>query len=400
MNIFIIPLIVLFQLIFIFVVVFIDRSKKRVVTKYPFISFIVPTYNDADTLGDTIDSIYKSYSHKLEVFVVNDCSSDNTDEVMAKQMQKHKNIFYIKNSTNKGKTASINSVFAKTKGELVYIVDSDIILNRTVINDTLARLESNPKVGAVSSRCVTKNTKIFSKLLTLEYSMISAFQKVLSLKSALGLWGASVCIKRSVFEKAGLLSLNTITEDVDLALKIGELGYKVEENTFPVETSDLKTFKSWTEQKIRWAAGSVQAYFKHYKYVLKHSIFMLFFVLNLVIFVLSIFSLQPTINLISSLYLFYELNAFLAFSSFLLILFHSSLFISLLEYLFFMLLGPFFVIPYLYYGFPNLFKKPMLFLLIFPFTLIYLPIFMFVSFFGFIYGGYKFFTLQEGSRGW
>jgi cellulose synthase/poly-beta-1,6-N-acetylglucosamine synthase-like glycosyltransferase len=79
----------------IFILYFIDNRKKRAPHHNPFITFITPCYNDGHIIQQTIKSIYASYDEKnFELIVVNDCSKDNSAEVI-QAMQSQYNFKFI-----------------------------------------------------------------------------------------------------------------------------------------------------------------------------------------------------------------------------------------------------------------------------------------------------------------
>ena len=93
-------IIMLFGLSFLLAFAYNDYRKKRPLTRYPFVTFMVPTWNDGPMLKDTIESIFDSYpKNKLELIVINDNSPDNTSQIL-KQLQKKYKFIVITNKTN------------------------------------------------------------------------------------------------------------------------------------------------------------------------------------------------------------------------------------------------------------------------------------------------------------
>ena len=87
------------------------------------VSVIVPTYNRASMIKRAVESIIKQdYTH-LEIIVVDDASSDNTENVI-KSIQDPR-IVYIKRSENKGAGSARNTAIEKARGEYLAFLDSD-----------------------------------------------------------------------------------------------------------------------------------------------------------------------------------------------------------------------------------------------------------------------------------
>mgnify|MGYP001623585951 CR=1 FL=1 len=87
------------------------------------ISVIIPTYNRAHLIQRAIESVEKQTYNDLEIIVVDDGSTDNTEEAL-KQL-KYKNIRYIKLKENGGACKARNIGIALAKGEYVAFLDSD-----------------------------------------------------------------------------------------------------------------------------------------------------------------------------------------------------------------------------------------------------------------------------------
>ncbi|PHV70159.1 glycosyl transferase family 2 [Sporanaerobium hydrogeniformans] len=89
------------------------------------ISIIVPVYNASNTVEKTIQSILKqSYTH-FEVIVIDDCSSDNSFEILEALEKIDKRIILYKNEKNLGVSQTRNYGISKAKGEFIAFLDSD-----------------------------------------------------------------------------------------------------------------------------------------------------------------------------------------------------------------------------------------------------------------------------------
>ena len=89
------------------------------------ISVLMPTYNADSYLAEAIDSILKQTYKNFELIIVNDGSTDDTDELM--KFYTDKRIKYFKNKKNLGIAKTRNKAFSKSKGEYIAVCDSDDI---------------------------------------------------------------------------------------------------------------------------------------------------------------------------------------------------------------------------------------------------------------------------------
>lgn len=104
----------------------------------PLVSIIIPTYNRAHLIGETLDSVLAQTYQNWECIVVDDGSTDNTDEVMAGYIAKDSRFQYYHRPADRlpGGNAARNYGFEVSKGEYVQWFDSDdlMIENKLSLN--------------------------------------------------------------------------------------------------------------------------------------------------------------------------------------------------------------------------------------------------------------------------
>jgi glycosyltransferase involved in cell wall biosynthesis len=95
------------------------------VNNIPEVSVIIPTYNRAHLIGRAIKSVLNQTYQDFEIIVVDDGSTDNTEEVVNKFCKKYKNIKYIFHKKNKGEATARNTGIMSSKGQYIAFQDSD-----------------------------------------------------------------------------------------------------------------------------------------------------------------------------------------------------------------------------------------------------------------------------------
>ncbi|HTY39518.1 MAG TPA: dolichyl-phosphate beta-glucosyltransferase [Candidatus Paceibacterota bacterium] len=103
--------------------------------KNPYLSIIIPAYNEAERLPATLLDIDKKMSGKdyaYEIIVVNDGSKDNTAEVVRKMTPAVKNLRLVDNAANKGKGGVVRQGMLLATGDIRLFMDAD---NSTKIDD-------------------------------------------------------------------------------------------------------------------------------------------------------------------------------------------------------------------------------------------------------------------------
>ncbi len=114
------------------------------------ISFIVPVYNVRDYLSDCLDSLLAQTYKNYEIVIVNDCSSDGSDELALDYAEKHSCIRVVSHEENRGLAAARNTGISAANGSYVAFVDSDDYLSSSYLED----LHANAiKWGADISVC-------------------------------------------------------------------------------------------------------------------------------------------------------------------------------------------------------------------------------------------------------
>ena len=88
------------------------------------VSIIMPSYNTAGYIGETINSVLKQSYSNWELIIVDDCSPDNTDNVVESYLSDTR-IKYLKNKKNSGAAVSRNKALREAKGRWIAFLDSD-----------------------------------------------------------------------------------------------------------------------------------------------------------------------------------------------------------------------------------------------------------------------------------
>lgn len=89
------------------------------------ISVVIPIYNEEKTLDKIISAVEKADTFHLEkeIILVNDCSRDNSAEILKKYEEKHK---VLHHETNQGKGAALKTGFGNATGDIILIQDADL----------------------------------------------------------------------------------------------------------------------------------------------------------------------------------------------------------------------------------------------------------------------------------
>jgi GT2 family glycosyltransferase len=114
----------------------------------PLVSVLVPAYNAATTIGETLASACSQTHTRLEIIVVDDGSVDQTARVVLQAASEDSRIRLVKQA-NAGVAAARNTALAHATGEFVAPLDADDIWRPTKIERQLKRILGNSNVGMV-----------------------------------------------------------------------------------------------------------------------------------------------------------------------------------------------------------------------------------------------------------
>jgi len=134
-----------------------DRKKGLV-------SIVMSTYDYSKYICEALDGLKNQTYPYLEIIIVDDCSEDNTEEIVKQWQDKNKhrfaNFIYLKLPRNCGSSWALNIGFQLAKGEYIVIHDSDDISHPEKIRKQVEHLIKNPNIAAVGTKFQTFLDKI------------------------------------------------------------------------------------------------------------------------------------------------------------------------------------------------------------------------------------------------
>ena len=106
------------------------------------VSIIMPSYNTANYIEASIESVRHQTYENWELIIVDDCSTDNTDEIV-KPLLSDARIRYLKNEKNSGAAISRNRALREAKGKWIAFLDSDDLWLPEKLEEQVAFMEQN-----------------------------------------------------------------------------------------------------------------------------------------------------------------------------------------------------------------------------------------------------------------
>lgn len=231
----------------------------------PFVSVIVPAYNEEKVIAHTIKSLLVSAYDKFEIIVVDDGSSDRTGEVVRETFGDEPRVHLFKVG-NGGKAEALNFGLKQAQGNVIIGLDADTIFERETIA-ALAHRFADERMGAIAGNAKVGNRiNLVTRWQALEYitaqnldrRAFASLNCITVVPGAVGAW------RRAPLEQAGGFSSDTLAEDQDLTLRVRKLGYKIGYSERAVAWTEAPdTLKGLSKQRFRWSFGTLQCMWKH-----------------------------------------------------------------------------------------------------------------------------------------
>jgi cellulose synthase/poly-beta-1,6-N-acetylglucosamine synthase-like glycosyltransferase len=314
------------------------NSRKRAYS--PLMTVLVPAHNEEVTLRRNLDSIYNSTYKNIELIIINDSSTDRTYNIARNFQRQYKQRFKrlkVLNVQLRGKAPALNAGLQYAKGSLFMCLDADSALAPTAIEEAVREFR-DPTLA-----CMSSNVKIFPAkgmlnfFQRVEYLVCYQMKKtetVTDIQYIVG--GIGSTFRTRLVRKLGWYDTDTITEDIDLSMKIlstytgkYRIGYSPNVVAFTESVYDIPGL---LRQRFRWKYGRYQAFFK-YKHLFWSRARQSNKILGWVYLPFALLSeflylLEPLLLLLVAYLLFTYGDATIIASSFLVFLFYTTIHIT------------------------------------------------------------------------
>ena len=235
------------------------RARRAVLSDdaVPTVAVIVPCYNEEKTVEATIESLLAlDYpSDRLAVIIVNDGSTDGTQEVIERYTT-HPQVKIILKE-NGGKHTALNTGIAATTAELIGCLDADSFVEPNALREIVRSFE-DPKVAATTAAMsVHKPQNALQHMQNAEYIFGITLRHVLSTVNGIYVTPGPF----SFYRRLPVLALGGFryghqTEDLEMALRLQKAGHWIDNAPRArVYTKAPRTLLSLLQQRTRWTTG-------------------------------------------------------------------------------------------------------------------------------------------------
>jgi peptidoglycan-N-acetylglucosamine deacetylase len=231
----------------------------------PFVTVLIPAYNEEAVIVDTVRSSLASDYPKLEVLVIDDGSQDRTAELVRQNFGRDRRVRLLLQE-NQGKPTALNHGLSEATGEVIVSIDADTIVDREAI-PRLVRHFADPRVAAVAGNVkVINRNRWITRWQALEYITSQNLEKrAFDLLNCIPVVpGAAGAWRTELLRTIGGFSGDTVAEDTDLTLTIRRQGWKILYDEDAIGRTEVpETVDALIRQRFRWTFGTLQAVWKH-----------------------------------------------------------------------------------------------------------------------------------------
>jgi len=187
--------------------------------KNPSVSVIIPVYNGEKTIAETIKSVLNQTFSDFELIIINDGSTDGTEQVVSNFSDKRIKLINIKNS---GPSAARNKGIEEAKGEYVSFIDSDDLWSQDKIEKQLDKLINNMEYGVAYSWTIfiDENSKYIHPLKKVDYQG-NVSEKII--KGNFVGSGSNILVKKEAVKSIGYYCISLrYGEDWDYLIRLAQ----------------------------------------------------------------------------------------------------------------------------------------------------------------------------------
>ena len=236
------------------------RTKAVLPKELPFVSFIIPAYNEADYLAEKLkNTLSLEYPQSLIEIII---AADGTDDDSENVVNAFDDVIYINSGERLGKSAAMNNAAKRAKGEILIYTDANAILSENAISEAV-RLLNQPLVGMLSGEKTVLKANEGDDASAGEgfYWKYESYLKITddSFETLLGAVGEFFAIKKELYTD---IPHTILLDDFYLSMQVLKQGYRIAYAHHIIASENgSANFIEEAKRKIRISAGGWQSIF-------------------------------------------------------------------------------------------------------------------------------------------
>ncbi len=242
-----------------------EMKKRGDMVELHEYTVVIPVFNEGKHIREMLLKNLKNSYPGLKFWVINDCSTDNTKEILDEIEDERLVVTHL--AKNVGKAAVLNYALERVDTKFFVCLDSDTLAYPDaydILNDQI-NYEKEDNIGAYAGSLTVDQEEDQSNLLKiqkLEYrsiiAMIKRTQDAL-FKNILTVSGAFVAYNTEVLREIGGFDESNATEDIEITWRLTTNGYRAKFlDDFVAEVHSPSISRNLIAQRVRWNLGGLQ----------------------------------------------------------------------------------------------------------------------------------------------
>ena len=241
---------------------------------WPFVSLLVAAKNEEAVIAKLVDSLCNlDYpTSRYEVWVVDDNSSDRTPQILQDLAKIYPSLRVLQRGIGAtgGKSGALNQVWPESRGNIIGVFDADARVPKDLLRHMVPIFDQE-EVGALQVRkaIVNRAKNLWTRGQQAEMALDTYFQRQRIAIGGIGeLRGNGQFVRRQALEQCGGWNEETITDDLDLTMRLHFSGWVIQFLLMPAvgEEGVEHSLALW-HQRNRWAEGGYQRYLDYWRLI-------------------------------------------------------------------------------------------------------------------------------------
>jgi len=245
--------------------------------EWPYVSLLVAAKNEAAVIGTLVKTLCNlDYpTSRYEVWIIDDGSTDQTPILLEQLAQQYEQlqVLHRQPGAGGGKSGALNEVLPLIQGEIIGVFDADAQVSQDLLCRVLP-LFQREQVGAVQVRKIIANAddNFWTRGQMVEMVFDALMQQQRIAVGGIGeLRGNGQFVRRAALEGCGGWNEQTITDDLDLTLRLHLDQWDIDFLAFPtVQEEGVTRAPALWHQRNRWAEGGYQRYLDYWRLLIRN----------------------------------------------------------------------------------------------------------------------------------
>ncbi|AQQ54025.1 glycosyltransferase [Planococcus lenghuensis] len=239
-----------------------DSSKLE---NYPSVSVLIPAHNEGLVLDATLQAMNRlRYSGRLDVYVLDDRSEDDTAAIAQEYAAVFSRIHYIPvpEGAPNGKSRVLNYGISLISSDYFMVFDADNEPETDALEKLVQAAERTPDAAGAVGYVKTRNSgaNVLTRMIGLEFQVFQLLMQCgrWALFKLGSLAGTNMLLRRSAIEEMGGYDVYALAEDAELTVRLNAAGYRLPVvPTSRTWEQEPETINALIRQRTRWLTGNI-----------------------------------------------------------------------------------------------------------------------------------------------